>query len=211
MAKSPSLTAGTSLGDVLFPKFLAVLARRAASFAFAIWSRRASDEVSPLLGVAAGFGGASDRREAFAFAICSRRADDELDTLRPEAGVSIGIAMRPGVGVSLGIAILLFGDGVNSGDLGCVKIPPRDGRAFGVLAIMVLLFESGRSLGVFWAFSTWDSGCFFTVDTGLEMEGTLLGVERVGGCTALTLLFPGAVRELFGIRLPKCRGVVGLA
>ena len=126
-------------------KLLVAFARRAASFAFAICSRRALEELETFAGGdSSPFALTSDRRAAFALAIWSLNAAEEL-------------VFRPVTGVILATAVSLSGDGVKGsavagGDIACPNTPDKEGLVFGVLAVIVLLFESGRSLGVFWLF-----------------------------------------------------------
>lgn len=90
---------------------------------------------------------------------------------------------------------------VPTGDTASPKTPESPGRDLGVLAVIVLLLESGRVFGVDCTFCIWDSGCFFIEDMGFETVESLLGVAvGVLGVAALTLLLPGAVID------PRCDG-----
>lgn len=81
-----------------------------------------------------------------------------LEAFVPEMGVFL-----------LTDTVALLGDGVKGmadvvggGDLTCPNTPVREGRDLGVLAVIVLLFDNGRSLGVLRTLSACERGCFFT-------------------------------------------------
>ena len=171
----------------------------------AIWSLSAEDELAFFSGVSVAGSAGSARRAAFAFAICSRRADDELETFR----VVSGVALVNGFGT--------LGDGVTGtatvagGVTLSLNAPTNEGRAFGVLASIVLLFDNGRALGVAWRFCIGARGCFLNAEDNLD-TGALLGVDTESGATAaLTLLLPGAVIDPRCVPPPNRRGVAGVA
>lgn len=95
------------------------------------------------------------------------------------------------------------------GDIAWPKVPAKEGRDFGVRAIMLLLTDRGRGFGVFIRFCACESGSFLTVDTGRDTEVDLLGVATGVPTFALMLLLPGTVMEsLLVARLNRC-GVAG--
>jgi len=79
-----------------------ILARRAASLAFAICSRNALDELATFGDCSPGSSLTSGLREALAFAICSRSATDELETFRDVSGVLLVGVWDGVVGVAAG-------------------------------------------------------------------------------------------------------------
>jgi hypothetical protein len=76
--------------------------------------------------------------------------------------------------------------------------------------VRLLLFVSGRGLGVFCRFCAGANGCFLTVDTGCSIEVRLLGVAAGVETFALTLLFPGAVIDSLLEGTPNLFGVAGI-
>lgn len=130
-----------------------------------------------------------------------------MEVFNPEVGVPLmtGAVILLGDGV-MGIAVV-----VGDGDLTCPNNPARERREFGVLAVIVLLLDSGRSLGVLRTLPACERDCFLIWLGGL-MESRLLGVGvAFSDMAALTLLFPGVAIDPFCARLPKRCGVVGLA
>lgn len=96
------------------------------------------------------------------------------------------------------------------GDVALSNTPPKDGRALGVRAIMLLLSDSGRTFGVFCTLCARAKG-FLIVDTGRATEGVRVGVAAAGVWTlALKLLFPGAVIESLPDVVPNRFGVAGM-
>lgn len=180
-------------------------ARLAASLALAICARNALDEASAFGVCSVLSSAASDLRAAFALAICSRRAMEELDTFRAVSGVF------PGESAILFRIDVLGEVAVPGGEIAVSNMPLRDGRDLGVRATMLLLVDSGRSFGAFCRFEVCDSGTFFTVETGRDIEDSLLGVLAAGVTFALKLLLPGAVMDSLPGGLASLFGVAGAA
>lgn len=78
------------------------------------------------------------------------------------------------------------------------------------MPVRLLLFVSGRGLGVFCRFCAGANGCFLTVDIGCSIEVRLLGVAAGVLTFALTLLFPGAVIDSLLEGAPNRLGVAGI-
>jgi hypothetical protein len=97
-----------SRGGVLVREGLTLA--RAASFAFAMCSRNAFEELSVFGDGCTDLSVLSACRPAFAFAICSRRAMDELDTFRLVTGVFFTSVSRLGDGVMEAVTLAPEGD-----------------------------------------------------------------------------------------------------
>ena len=190
-----------SLGGVLV-RTGSTFACLAAALAFAICSRNALEELPTFGGDSVGVTPTSDLRVALDFAICSRRAADELDTFRLVSGVFFTGPFRFCIGVAGAASVPV-------GDIACPKVPPNEGRGFGVRATMVLLPDRGRGFGVFRTFCVWKDGCFLIVELGRDVETVLLGVVAGVATFALTLLLPGAVMDSLPEDAPNLLGVTG--
>lgn len=179
-------------------------ARRAASLAFAICSRKAWEELAGLEGVVGVLESTSGFDAALAWLIWLRKAAEEPDTFRVVFGVFFMRDSRPRDGV-VGPALAVPG-----GDTACPNIPARDARGLGVREPMVLLSDKGRGLGVVWRFWARDSGCFLTVEAGRDTRDVLLGVPVGVATLALTLRLPGAVMDSLPDEVPNLLGVAGI-